>query len=337
MWKGADWLPSPPTLLRIGLVVFVLAWLFGPYELRSAVPIWLPFLIALGLELHFFIGGLRPAPARRADRGPQDEDVERYGYGDEAEELLLVREGDKELWIPYSGETDEELSDLIAEARETPEEEEDEAVPATAAAAEPRPRWTPVRRFVLGLGFIAALGIVFWVVESRTGWNGLDASTRAEAAARFSEEASRVAEKPVTIRCDDSGAYVGAVQHADGVALVGGDLAYLTPERCLDLYRLAFKDEVRSNRTGRALAVLAHEAWHLRGISDEGATECYALQTGVEIGERLGLSADEARQMMRQQLVDNALRSQSSPEYRIPPDCRDGGRLDLNPDSSRFP
>jgi hypothetical protein len=335
MRKTADWLPSPPTLLRLGLVLFVLAWLFGPYELRSAIPIWLPFLIALGLEVHFFIGGLRPAPPRSPDRGPQDEDRERYGYGDEAEELLLVREGDEELWIPYSGESDEELSDLIAAAREDPGDEKEEE--ATAAAPEARRRGTPVRRFIAGLGLIAALALVFWVVESRTGWNGLDESARAEAAARFSQEASRLAEKPVTIRCDDSGDYVGAVQHADGVAVVGGDLAYLTPERCLDLYRLAFEGEVRSNRTGRALAVLAHESWHLRGVSDEGTVECYALQTGVEIGQRLGLSVDEAQQLMRQQLVDNALRGRSSPEYRIPPDCRDGGRLDLKPDSSRFP
>ena len=51
----------------------------------------------------------------------------------------------------------------------------------------------------------------------------------------------------MTIRCDEAGDYVGAVQHADGVAVVGGDLAYLTLERCIDLYRLAFKDEVRSS------------------------------------------------------------------------------------------
>ena len=85
MQRLVDGLPSPLTLLRVGLVVFVLVWLFGPYTLRSAVPIWLPFLIALGLELHFFIGGLRPAPARRADRGPQADDRERYGYVDDAE------------------------------------------------------------------------------------------------------------------------------------------------------------------------------------------------------------------------------------------------------------
>jgi hypothetical protein len=331
--KPTDRLPSGPTLLRVALAVFVLAWLFGPHALQSAVPIWVPFLIALGLELQFFLGALRPSPARRPDRGPQTADRERYGYGEEAEELLLVREGGEELWIPYSGERDEELSALIAEARDAPEQEA-----APAVVAEPgRRRLGPLRRFVAGLGLIGALALIFWVVESRTGWNGLDSSTRAEATARFSEEASRIAAKPVTIRCDESGDYVGAVQHADGVAAVGGELAYLTPERCLDLYRLAFKGEARASHTGRALAVLAHEAWHLRGVSDEGTTECYALQTGVEIGQRLGLSAEAARRLMRRQLVDNTLRIGISPAYRVSPDCRDGGALDLNPTSARFP
>jgi hypothetical protein len=329
-----DRLPSRPVLLRLGLVVFVLAWIFGPYELRSAVPIWLPFLIALGLEVQFFVSAVRSAPAPRPDRGPQSEDLERFGYG-EGEELLIVREGGQEVWIPYSGETDEELEELIDQAREAPDEEEEEAA---AFEAEPvNDRLRPLRRFVAGLGLIGALALTFWLVESNTGWNGLDASTRAEAAARFSEEASRIAEKPVTIRCDEAGDYVGAVQHADGVAAVGGSHAYLTPERCLDLYRLAFKGEVRSNRTARAIAVLAHEAWHLRGVSDEGTTECYALQSGVDVGQRLGLSAERAERLMERQLTENAARGRTSPEYLVPPDCRDGGRLDLNPSSSRFP
>jgi hypothetical protein len=320
-------------LLRIGLVVFVLAWLFGPYEFRSAIPIWLPFLIALGLEIHFFVGALRPPPARRPDRGPQTSDREQYGYGDDAEELLLVRDEEQELWIPYSGERGEELEALLDDAREPPEEE-----PAPVVQEDPEPgrMRPPLRRLVAGLGLIAALALVFWFVESSTGWNGLDASTRAEAEERFSEEASRVAGKPVTIRCDESGDYVGAVQHADGVAVVGGDRAYLTPERCLELYRLAFEGEVRSNQTARAVAVLTHEAWHLRGVSDEGTTECYALQTGVETGQRLGLSESHARRLMRRQLVENASRGLASP-YRVPEDCRDGGRLDLNPDLARFP
>jgi hypothetical protein len=320
--------------VRLGLVVFVLAWIFGPYALQSAVPIWLPFLIALGLELNFFISALRPDRTARPDRGPQATDRERYGYGEDAEELLLVREGGEEFWIPYSGESDEELNELIAGARQGTENEE---APAALTGLERRRSLPPLRRFATGLGLVVALALVFWIVERHTGWNALDAGTRAEATARFSEEASRIAAKPVTIRCDESGNYVGAVQHADGVAAVGGELAYLTPERCLDLYRLAFKREVRFNQTARALAVLSHEAWHLRGISDEGITECYSFQTGVDLGERLGLSTDTARRMMRGQLTENTLRSRASPAYRVPPDCRDGGRLDLNPDVARFP
>ena len=316
MWNLADRLPSPPTLLRIGLVVFVVAWLFAPYEFQSAIPIWLPFLIALGLEVHFFVSALRQPPAQRPDRGPQSADRERYGY--DAEELLLVRDQDQELWIPYSGERGEELEALLDDARELPEEE-----PATVAEAEAEPERErmrlPLRRFVAGLGLIAVLGLVFWFVESRTGWNGLDERTRAEAAARYSQEASQIAGKPVTIRCDEAGEFVGAVQHADGVAAVGGELAYLTPERCLDLYRLAFKGEVRFNQGARALAVLAHEAWHLRGVSDEGITECYALQSGVELGQRLGDDAPTARRELASTWIERGVpRPGGVPRRRSP-------------------
>jgi hypothetical protein len=194
-----------------------------------------------------------------------------------------------------------------------------------------------VRRFAVGLGVIAVLGGLIWLVETRTGWSSLAGETRATAVARFSDEASRIAGKEVSIRCDESRDYVGAVQHADGVAVVGGDLAIVTPEICHDLYRLAFEDEIRGSRTGRALAVLAHEAWHLRGVSDEGTTECYALQSGVGLGERMGLSEGTARRLMRQQLTENALRGAGSFEYRVPAECRDGGRLDLDRDGTSFP
>ena len=311
--------------VRIALGVFVLAWLFGPYQLRSTVPIWLPFLIALGLELHYFSGAFRAPPERRSDRGPQAIDRERYGYAAESDELLLVREGGEELWVPYSGESGEDLDALIEEARE----------PRGVA-------WSPpVRRrgrgLLVGLGVIGALALSAWYVESRTGWDAVDADARAAAEARFSAEASRIAGHKATIRCDESGEHVGAIQHTDGVAIVGGDLAYLAPERCLDLYRLAFKGEFRSSQTARALAVLAHEAWHLRGVRDEGTTECYALQSAVDIGRRFGLSDDRARQLMRQQLAENALHGGSSPEYLVPRDCRNGGSLDLSPSSSQFP
>ncbi len=299
MRNQAPRLPSAPAALRVALAIFVLAWIFGPYELRSAVPVWLAFLIALGLEVSFFLGARRPR-APRPDRGPQPIDRERFGYLAETEDLPPLFEED---------ELAEEHPGL----------------------------WQPLRRFLVGLGVIGGLALVFWTVELRTGWDSLAVETRREAQDRFSDEASRIAGKAVRIRCDEAGAYVGAVQHADGVAAVGGDLAYLTPERCLDLYRLAFDGEVRSSQTARALAVLAHEAWHLRGVRDEGTTECYALQSGVQLGKRLGLAEDAVRQLMRQQLVENAGRSGASVEYLVPPDCHDGGALDLDPDSARFP
>jgi|SRR5262245_28444567 len=297
----------PSSLVRLGLLLFVLAWLFVD-DLRSAIPIWLPFLIALGLELQFFAGAFREAPVRVPDRGPQTVDIESLGYD-------LADEDDEELEDPFADE-DEELE------------------PEYVYEGPPR---NPYRSFFIGLGVIGLLALVLVVVDRGSGWSGLDDTKQATASERLSEEASLVAQKRVSIRCDESGGRVGAVQHTDGIAFVGGTVAYLTPERCFDLYRLAYKHEDASNRTGRALAVLAHEAWHLRGVSDEGRTECYALQSAVDVGRRLGLSDGTARRLMRQQLDENALRTGSSSEYRVPPDCRNGGALDLNPDRSSFP
>jgi hypothetical protein len=41
--------------------------------------------------------------------------------------------------------------------------------------------------------------------------------------------------------------------------------------------------------------------------------------------------------MMRQQLAENAIQAQGAPAYLVPPECRDGGELDLNPGTRRFP
>jgi hypothetical protein len=330
MRRWGDRLPTTPMLLRIGLVLFVLAWLAGPYYLRATIPIWLVFAIAVGLELHFFVGALRPARSARPDRGPQQVDRERYGYPEDADELLLVREGGRELWVPYAGESPDEVEALVAEAQAEEEAEEEDAPPS-------EPPQSRLRSLLVGLVVIGGIALALWIVDERSGWSSLDGDDRARAEERFSAEASRIAGKPVTVRCDEGGTQVGAVQHSDGVAFVGGDLAYLTPERCFDLYRLAYRNQDRGNRTGRALAVLAHEAWHLRGERDEGTTECYGLQSGVQLGERLGLSNSAARRLMRQQLAENDLRVGSSAQYRVPPECHDGGRLDLHPERESFP
>jgi hypothetical protein len=292
---------SPWLWLRLGLVAFVLAWILGPRALRDSVPILLVFLLALGLEIQFLVSALRSGgPSRTPDRSPQPIDREWYGL----------------------------------DGRDT-EVEEDEDGEADWFPAPPPAR--PLRNFAIGIAIVTGLAAAIVLVDRDTGWAAIPGERRAEAVARFSEEASRIADKPVAIRCDEARDYVGAVQHADGVAAVGGELAILTPEICKDLYRLAFEHETNGVRTGRALAVLAHESWHLRGEGDESTAECYALQSGVTLGERLGLTEGRARQLMRQQRIENALRGADTLEYRLTADCRDGGRLDLDRASSAFP
>ena len=61
---------SPWVAVRVALVVFVLAWILGPSELRSLVPLLLVFLVALGLEIQFLVGALRAGSARLPDRRP---------------------------------------------------------------------------------------------------------------------------------------------------------------------------------------------------------------------------------------------------------------------------
>ena len=210
------------------------------------------------------------------------------------------------------------------------DDDDEETVP-------PAPSPSPFRGFLLGLGVLAALGALAWVLDSRTGWSSLDGETKLAVVERLSAEASRLAQKPVSVGCDEARDFVGYVQHADGIAVVGGDRTYVTPEVCFALYRLAFEGEVRGSRTGRAIAVLSHESWHLRGESDEGTTECYALQSGVELGQRVGLDEGTARRLMAQQLTENRLRGLQTVEYRVSSECRDGGRLDLEPADSAFP
>jgi hypothetical protein len=83
-----------------------------------------------------------------------------------------------------------------------------------------------------------------------------------------------------------------------------------------------------------ALQTLAHESWHLQGQRSEAVTECYALQTTAKVAERLGASEPHAHAAARAVLVQ--LYPRMPAEYQTA-DCRDGGPLDLRPDSSVWP
>src|SRR5215211_7382295 len=82
--------------LRLALLALLVVWFFSPPEWRYAVPLWLPFGVALVLEAQFFLAGMRGGGAllqRDRDRGPQRADLEDLGWpgGEEPED-------DSEFW-----------------------------------------------------------------------------------------------------------------------------------------------------------------------------------------------------------------------------------------------
>jgi hypothetical protein len=297
--------------LRFAALVFVVAWFLLP-DLRSAIPAWLPFFALLALELNFLVAGWRERGTAPAPRGrtPQETDIDEFG-GREWLQPELHEVGGYQVWIPEHVE-------------------EDARRPAPAR----RPGWSLWE----GLAVLGVIALLLFVFVPDSGWGSLSSAEQARTEARLSAEAARIAGHRADVRCDAEGQAVGVVQHADGLAEIGGTRAFLTPAICFRLHQLAFDgDEGPFSQTARAIAVLAHEAWHLRGERDEGVTNCYAFQSGVELGERLGLSRGSASLMMRQQLTENSLVARSAREYLVPPGCHDGGSLDLHPGSSRFP
>jgi hypothetical protein len=285
---------------RIAVLVIVIAYFFLPYDVRSWIPVWLLFLLALGLEIDFLVGGWlrarRGEPVAEApDRGPQQRDLSElgsWGYWDPSE-------------------------------------------PTPPVVAEPGFRWLHVAEAVAAVAIVAVL---LYAASRPRGWDAVSGARQEQTEAILSREASVISRHPATVRCDEKGDYVGFVQDADGLAEIGGDQAFLTPEICDTLYQLAVKHRVQSfSRTARAIAVLGHESWHLRGERNEGLANCYGFQSGVEIGVNLGLSESRARAMMREQLATNASDSGPNSQYRVPSGCRNGGGEDLRPTAAAFP
>lgn len=329
--------PAPPLArrLRIAGIALVVAWFLVP-GLEDRIPVWAPFIALAGLELSYLISGLRDpgAPGRRG-RSPQESDIAELG-GEGWLEPALVRIEGQDVWLPAGGLSEEEVLELVEETRVRLRRGEpaDERPPQRASVARPRRLLARLE----GVAVLGALGLVLFVLLPDRGWDGLDPNEQARTEALLSAEATRIAGHEAVVRCDAEGRAVGIVQHADGLAEVGGTNAVLTPEICYRLHELAFEDDEGSfGQTARAIAVLAHEAWHLHGERDEGVTNCFAFQSGFALGRRLGLSEGTAARMMRQQLVDNARYARVAPAYLVPGECRDGGRLDLDPASSRFP
>ena len=80
---------------------------------------------------------------------------------------------------------------------------------------------------------------------------------------------------------------------------------WITPGICYRLAKVPRMSPSTETASGHAIAVLAHEAWHLHGVQSEALANCYAYQSGVQVGRAFGLSAGTARRLMHEQLADN--------------------------------
>jgi hypothetical protein len=82
------------------------------------------------------------------------------------------------------------------------------------------------------------------------------------------------------------------------------------------------------------LVTLAHESWHLRGVTNEAQTQCYAIQSVELVALRLGVAPADARAVA--DFV--ALHDARSPEGEYhSSECRPGGAFDLHPGTDAWP
>jgi hypothetical protein len=83
-----------------------------------------------------------------------------------------------------------------------------------------------------------------------------------------------------------------------------------------------------------AVNVLSHEAWHLAGVRDEAATQCYALQTNAATAAHLGASVQDSRAIAA--YIVREVQPALPAEYRSR-ECFESGPLDLRPGDRAWP
>jgi hypothetical protein len=286
------------TGLRLAALVLVLAWLFVD-ALQEWVPFWLPFVVLLATEVEFVLRGRsEPRRTQRRRTPPGPEDAD-LGFGE------LVEDEEGVHWVPPP-------------ARPEP----------------PRARWL-VR--VLGVAAVVVLFLLAARTDRAATWQALPRGERTAAVKRFTSEAAAIADRPVTLRCDEQYDFTGAGSDTLGIAFPAAGIAYLDPSICRALHDL-LADGRAGERQAEALVVLAHEAVHLGGERREGVTECLALQAAVPLGVRFGLSESKARSLIHAQYEDRlAERTVIRAAYALPLSCRDGGALDRSPQDGQFP
>jgi hypothetical protein len=197
--------------------------------------------------------------------------------------------------------------------------------------------------------------ILVALVVGGPGWLLLERHDRLVNQRRLAAVASEIAGRPVQIRCPG---VVGRVLSWD---IVEGSVrfdaygrpasdAQLRTASCAELDALAEGRraavlacvaappaagcEPGAGALASAVDVLAHESFHLRGIMDEGETECRSLQTMALAAQRLGATAEQGHALAAHEYRTGY---QLMPDRYRSPACADGGPLDLHPDDPRWP
>ncbi len=328
------------------LLAFAVAYLASA-ELQSWLPPLVPFLAAAAVEAQFFLAGVRSGRRRRAfaDPGPQQRDLDELGWNSRT---ITVPHGEAELVLRPGELADDEIAEWLEAHREDvaalgPGHHElapIESVASPLSLEAPRaaaPRRRTRARLVQALAVLALFAGVFVLDTRSEHWQRLSAPARAATIGVLNRQAARIAGHPADVICDTAGRHVGYVQDADGLAVVGGRRAWLTPDICYRLYLIHRSGHAAGPSSGQAIAVLAHEAWHLQGVASEARANCFAYQSGVQVGESLGLTPSTARQLMHEQLADNPADFADAPQYIVPSGCHRGGSLDLQLDGTHFP
>lgn len=168
---------------------------------------------------------------------------------------------------------------------------------------------------------------------------------------RLALAASEVAHREVDVSCPGFWArlveitpYAGSVDFDEHGR--PGDTTRLAAATCRSLERVWRGDEasftcLRDGGCSRdtlgavhGLVTLAHEGWHLRGVTVEAETQCYAIQTVEPVALELGVSPSDARLVAAWVAADDAVRPAN--EYHSQ-ECRPGGAYDLRPETSAWP
>jgi hypothetical protein len=149
--------------------------------------------------------------------------------------------------------------------------------------------------------------------------------------------ASEIAGRPVGVHCQglfasliDINDRKGEVQFPPGQP---PDHMFLTRDTCGALKRFRTGHRRLTLGAAEAINTLTHEAFHLRGITNEATTQCYAIQTDAWTVVQLGGTAAEGSAVASLVFAEQA----NMPSEYQSSDCRAGGSLDLHPETAAFP